>query len=94
MKRLIFPEGNRKDWEELPDHIKRGLQPHFVAHYKQIFDIVFDGNKNKTKKSSASQNAYNQESATLLSPQRKPAAATRRKKDKVEEETKEAPALG
>lgn len=41
VKRLFFPEGNRKDWEELPEYIREGLEAHFVKEYRQIYDIVF-----------------------------------------------------
>jgi ATP-dependent Lon protease len=27
---LIFPEGNRKDFAELPDYLKEGLEVHFA----------------------------------------------------------------
>ena len=30
IKTLIFPAGNRKDFDELPDRIRKGLTPHFV----------------------------------------------------------------
>jgi len=41
VKRLFFPEGNRKDWEELPDHVREGLEAHFVKDYRQIYDVIF-----------------------------------------------------
>jgi Lon-like ATP-dependent protease len=43
VKQIIFPAANRSDWEELPDYIKEGLQPHFVSWYEEIFKIVFPG---------------------------------------------------
>ena len=42
MKHVVFPEGNRKDWEELTDDVKEGLTPHFVEDYEEIFKIAFD----------------------------------------------------
>ena len=41
IKLIIFPEGNKRDWEELGDDVKQGLEPHFVEHYDQIFNIAF-----------------------------------------------------
>ncbi|MFQ5646692.1 MAG: endopeptidase La [bacterium] len=38
---LIFPEENRKDYDDLPDHIKKGLQVNFVNHYDEVFKIIF-----------------------------------------------------
>lgn len=38
---LIFPKDNLRDYEELPDHLKKGLKVHFVDHYDQVFKIAF-----------------------------------------------------
>ncbi|KAJ3310090.1 ATP-dependent Lon protease pim1 [Blyttiomyces sp. JEL0837] len=43
--KIIFPLSNKSDWDELPDYVKEGLEPHFVAWYHEIFDIVFEGEK-------------------------------------------------
>lgn len=39
VKNLIFPQENKKDFEELPEHIKKGLNPYFVSKFKEIVDI-------------------------------------------------------
>jgi ATP-dependent Lon protease len=38
---LIFPEANRRDFDELPDHIKEGVTAHFVRQFKDVVKIVF-----------------------------------------------------
>jgi ATP-dependent Lon protease len=38
---LIFPEANRKDFEELPDHIRKGLAPRFVSTFQEVIGICF-----------------------------------------------------
>ena len=38
---VILPEGNRKDFDELQDFIKEGLEVHFVSDYKDVFQIAF-----------------------------------------------------
>lgn len=38
---LIFPFDNRRDFDELPDHVKEGITPHFVKSYDQVFKIAF-----------------------------------------------------
>jgi len=38
---LIFPEGNRKDFEELPAYLKKGIKAHFVDEYEQVHAIAF-----------------------------------------------------
>jgi Lon-like ATP-dependent protease len=39
---VIFPEGNRRDWEELSEEVKAGLEPHFVGEYRQIYELAFE----------------------------------------------------
>lgn len=41
LKVLIFPRENLRDYEELPDFLKKGLIVHFVDHYDEIFEIAF-----------------------------------------------------
>ena len=38
---LVFPAQNRKDWEELADHLKEGMEVHFAERYEQVYEIVF-----------------------------------------------------
>lgn len=38
---LILPSENQKDWADLADYIREGLEVHFVDHYEQIHKIVF-----------------------------------------------------
>jgi ATP-dependent Lon protease len=43
VEHILLPEGNRKDWAELPDDMVEGLAVHFVANYAQVFDVCFPG---------------------------------------------------
>lgn len=48
IQNLIFPKGNLRDYDELPDYLKKGLNIHFVEHYDEVFKIAFgkqDGKK-------------------------------------------------
>jgi ATP-dependent Lon protease len=40
-KILIFPEANRKDFEELPEHLRRGLKAHFARRYDDVYAAAF-----------------------------------------------------
>jgi len=40
-KVLVFPEGNRKDYEELPDYLKNGLDARFAERYEQVYEAAF-----------------------------------------------------
>lgn len=42
VKTIIFPSGNKKDFDELPEHVREGLDVHFVDHYDQIFELAFE----------------------------------------------------
>ena len=48
IKTIIFPKENKRDYEELPDYLKKGLTVQFVGHYEEVFDIAF-GKKMKVK---------------------------------------------
>jgi len=38
---LVFPEANRRDFEELPDYLKENLEVHFADDYSMVYDIAF-----------------------------------------------------
>lgn len=41
VKDIIFPKDNKKDYDELPDHIKKGLRVHFADHYRDVYKVAF-----------------------------------------------------
>ncbi|MCB1106941.1 MAG: endopeptidase La [Chlamydiia bacterium] len=41
LKTLIFPKDNRRDYDELPDYLKKGVKVHFVDSYDDVFKIAF-----------------------------------------------------
>jgi ATP-dependent Lon protease len=41
LKVLIFPKDNLRDYEELPEYIRKGLTVHFVEHYDEVYRIAF-----------------------------------------------------
>ncbi len=38
---LIMPKDNQRDFDELPDYLKKGIGVHFVEHYDEIYPIAF-----------------------------------------------------
>lgn len=38
---LIFPNENQRDYDELPDYLKKGLEVYFVEHYDEVFQVAF-----------------------------------------------------
>ena len=41
IKTLIFPEDNRRDFEELPDYIKEGLEVHFADYFDDVLKVAY-----------------------------------------------------
>ena len=41
IKEIILPHGCRSDFKKLPEHIKEGIEFHFVKKYKEVYKIVF-----------------------------------------------------
>ncbi|MCL2155137.1 MAG: endopeptidase La [Leptospirales bacterium] len=41
VKTIIFPYENKKDFDELPEYIKKGLDAHFVNYFDEVLRIVF-----------------------------------------------------
>lgn len=41
LKKVILPYDNQKDYEELADHIKKGVEVFFVKEYAEVFAIAF-----------------------------------------------------
>ena len=38
---LIVPADNRRDFDELPGYIKKGMHIDFVSDYKDVYQLVF-----------------------------------------------------
>ncbi len=41
LKTLIFPYENKKDYEDLADYLREGIEIHFVKEYPEVFKIAF-----------------------------------------------------
>ena len=39
-KVILFPKNNVKDWEEIPDYIRKGLEFHVVEKMEQVIEIL------------------------------------------------------
>ncbi|OGN64630.1 MAG: endopeptidase La [Chlamydiae bacterium RIFCSPHIGHO2_12_FULL_49_9] len=42
---LVFPKENLRDYDELPDYLKKGIEVHFVDYYDEVFKIAFPKEK-------------------------------------------------
>ncbi len=42
---VILPEANRRDFDELPAHIRRGMKAHFASRYTDVFKVLFETKK-------------------------------------------------
>ncbi|NGX56668.1 MAG: Lon protease [Candidatus Anoxychlamydiales bacterium] len=54
IQNIIFPKGNVRDYDELPDYLKKDLKVYFVEYYEDVFKIAFTkkicGKKSTKKK--------------------------------------------
>lgn len=41
IKELILPEANRRDYDELPEYIRKGIKASFAEHYQDVYNILF-----------------------------------------------------
>lgn len=41
VKCLVFPVGNKRDFDELPQYLKEGLEVHFATTYDDVFNVAF-----------------------------------------------------
>ncbi|KFK26447.1 hypothetical protein AALP_AA8G249700 [Arabis alpina] len=41
VKTIVFPEANRRDFDELAENVKEGLDVHFVDNYEKISELAF-----------------------------------------------------
>lgn len=41
MRCVILPEENRKDYSDLPEFIREGIEVHYADTYTDIFNTVF-----------------------------------------------------
>ncbi|MCB1145938.1 MAG: endopeptidase La [Leptospiraceae bacterium] len=50
IKNLIFPYENQKDWEELPDFLKKGMKVYPVKNFSEVEKLLFTAKNADTKK--------------------------------------------
>ena len=43
---LILPHGNRRDFEDLPDYLREGINVHFARSFREVFEQVFHEHRN------------------------------------------------
>jgi ATP-dependent Lon protease len=39
--KLILPIDNKKDFQELPDYIKEGMEIHYVDYFNDVLKVVY-----------------------------------------------------
>ncbi|KAI5696416.1 hypothetical protein M8J75_012744 [Diaphorina citri] len=48
---ILMPEENKKDFTDLPEYIREGLNVHFVSEWRQVYDLVFEHTSSKPSSS-------------------------------------------
>lgn len=41
IKCIILPDQNKRDFDEIPEYLKEGLEVHFASDYPMVYDISF-----------------------------------------------------
>lgn len=42
---LILPHANRRDFEELPEYLREGINVHFARHFRDVFETIFEDHR-------------------------------------------------
>ncbi|MBU0500142.1 MAG: endopeptidase La [Gammaproteobacteria bacterium] len=42
LREIILPGDNRGEFEEVPEHIRKGMQVHFANHYSEVAPLLFE----------------------------------------------------
>jgi Lon-like ATP-dependent protease len=51
---VIFPVGNKREYEDVPEDLKQGIAPHFVDSYEQIFALAFPDSSSSSQQAEGS----------------------------------------
>lgn len=43
IKSIILPSANRRDYDEIPDYLKEGLEVHFADDYETVYEVALGG---------------------------------------------------
>jgi ATP-dependent Lon protease len=38
---VILPKDNEKDFDDIPERVKKGITPHFVEDFRQVYSLMF-----------------------------------------------------
>jgi ATP-dependent Lon protease len=49
IKEIVLPEDNRGEYEEVPEHIRKGLQIHFVSRFEDLVPLLFAGPRHSAR---------------------------------------------
>lgn len=53
VKHVILPADNQGDWERLPPHVQRRIQPHFVASFEEVMALCLPKESPKRRRRSS-----------------------------------------
>ena len=52
IKEIILPEDNKGDFQEVPEHVRKGLKVHFASRFEEVVPLLFH-EKSRTKQRAA-----------------------------------------
>ncbi len=69
--KLILPEANRRDFDKLPDYVRKGISTHFVERYRDVAQIVFADHRDAgIRNRQGAKNAKKNKAAIMAAAQR------------------------
>ncbi|MEA3274887.1 MAG: S16 family serine protease [Pseudomonadota bacterium] len=49
IKEIILPQDNRGEFDEVPEHVRKGLSVHFASRFEDVVPHLFQGKKKKAQ---------------------------------------------
>ena len=46
IKCIVFPSGNKRDYDEMPEYLKENIEVHFAEDYSNVFKVAFGSEEN------------------------------------------------
>jgi ATP-dependent Lon protease len=47
IKNVLLPEGNKPDWSEVPEEVRKKLNVYFIRHISELLPLTLRGNEKK-----------------------------------------------
>ncbi|MGQ0656881.1 MAG: endopeptidase La [Chromatiales bacterium] len=49
IREVVLPEANRRDFDELPEHLRKGMDVHFVRHFDEVAALALPASRQRAR---------------------------------------------